>query len=130
MRQYEYIINIEFCQRTLVLKSPILQNKNKNNNMAVNVRNILNILLKKYAEIEETVVTQEEIDIANSIADILLAYCDGYIEEDESLEFESGKNQVFSKEINSYTIANQSETKFCYCIRRKLTDCIYIRVSF
>lgn len=62
--------------------------------MAVNIKNVLNILLAKFGNEKESVVTQEEQRIAEPLIDILLAYCDFNVEEDEYLDTEEGKRCV------------------------------------
>lgn len=62
------------------------------NKMAVNIKNILNILVAHFKNEAESDVSQEEQRIADSLIDTLLAYCDNKVDEDEYLEVEDGKS--------------------------------------
>lgn len=63
--------------------------------MEINLKNVVNYLASKCAQIDETELTAEERDIGDNLWEILNAYIHGHTEVFESLEFD--QNGVFNQ---------------------------------
>lgn len=90
--------------------------ENVNTMSQINVKNVLEILNKKFGDIEQTDdITREEKNVADEIAEILEAYRKNKVETEDQLEFDECKYDFYTKfryifNCTCFSIVNSAES--------------------